>query len=296
MTGVLLLLIVLAPGLSLWWLAMHVVIAAGLSLPWQLAIPWTASAVGMALACAWLATDDFDPRLLILMAFGAGAMAVRQLSISVGQLHLAREELARLAVAEERLRFSRDLHDLLGHAMSMVVLKSELAGRLLPMAPERARAEVGDVEVAAREALRQVRDAVAGYRQPTLRAELAAAPEVLNAAGIGVRIDDSAGGLAVAVDTLLAWAVREGVTNVVRHSRASVCTIRTSADHGLARIEITNNGRGAAPSHASGSGLAGLAERAIAINGCMRAGPLLEGGFALLGEAPVGTIPNARSS
>jgi two-component system, NarL family, sensor histidine kinase DesK len=285
----------LAPGLGAWWLAMHVIVAAGLSLPLPQAVAWTAALVGITITSAWLATGGFDATLLTLAAFGASAMAVRQLTISVGQLRLAREELARLAVAEERVRFARDLHDLLGHTLSLVVLKSELAGRLLPKAPDRAAAEIHDVEVAARDALRQVRDAVAGYRQPTLRAELDAAREVLSAAGIGVRVEHTTSVLPATVDALLAWAVREGVTNVVRHSRARSCTIRLCLIDANARVEIIDDGHGVSCVAAPGSGLVGLAERAAARGGWMRAAPAPDGGFSLVVEAPVDASSTARS-
>src|SRR5262249_3539777 len=156
--------------------------------------------------------------------FGGSAVAFRHLTATVAQLRRAREELARGAVNEERLRFARDLHDLLGHSLSTIVLKSELAGRLVP--PGRAAAEIADVQRAARDALQQVRAAVAGYRRPSLVSEIAAARELLAAAGIDARIGPSPAALPLAADGLLGWAVREGVTNVVRHSRARLCTIR----------------------------------------------------------------------
>jgi two-component system sensor histidine kinase DesK len=288
MTCLVLVLVVLAPALGMWWLVMYLVVSAGLSLPSLLAAESIVALVAFAMACAYATTGELDVTLLTLAAFGAGATAVRQLTISLGQLRVAREELARLAVAEQRLRFARDLHDLLGHSLSMIVLKSELAGRLLPQAPQRAEAEVRDIEVSARSALRQVREAVAGYRQPTLRSELAAAREVLAAAGIAAHVEDGAPPLPAAVDTLLAWAVREGVTNVVRHSRARTCAIRVAADGAIAQVEITDDGGGVDQAVCGGSGLAGLAERAAARHGCMRAGPPLRGlGFQLLVEAPL---------
>ena len=153
-------------------------------------------------------------------------------------------------------------------------------------APDRVGVEIREVEVTARDALRQVREAVSGYRQPTLRAELAAAREVLAAAGITSGIEDSAPQLPAATDALLAWAVREGVTNVVRHSRARTCTIRVRADGDCARVHVVDDGRGSERAPGAGSGLAGLAERAAARQGCMRAGPLASGGFELLVEVP----------
>jgi two-component system, NarL family, sensor histidine kinase DesK len=116
----------------------------------------------------------------------------------------------------------------------------------------------------------------------------------IEAAGIAVRIEDCVGVLPVAVDALLAWVVREGVRKVVRHSRAQTCTIRVRVDGEVARLELTDDGRGADGTAGSGSGLAGLAERAAASGGCMRAGPLPNGGFALVVEAPVGAVSGAR--
>src|SRR5262249_21778198 len=142
---------------------------------------------------AWLLSGSPDPLLLILVAFGAAAIAVRQLTIGVVQLRAAREELAHAAVDRERLRFARDLHDLLGHTMSLIILKAELAGRLLPESPQQAAQEIGDVERSAREALRQARAAAAGYRQPRLRQELEAARELLAAAGVAADIADAMG-------------------------------------------------------------------------------------------------------
>lgn len=287
MTGLVVALVLLVPDAEMWWLGMHVIVAAGLALPPWPAAGVTAALVALAVASAWLTTGRFDVILLLQVAFGAGAIAIRQLTIAVGQLRAAREELARLAVAEERLRIARDLHDLLGHSLSMIVLKSELAGRLLPTAPARAAAEIVDVERAAREALRQVRAAVAGYRQPALRGELAVARELLAAAGVAATVDDSAGPLPTALDGLLAWAVREGVTNVIRHSRARHCAIRISRQGDTVRAEVVDDGRGpAGRTPISGNGLAGLAERAAAHGGRLEVGRRPEGGFRLLLEAP----------
>jgi two-component system sensor histidine kinase DesK len=206
----------------------HVNVAAGIMLLTRdayvaiVGLAATTLALGFVSGMAWLA--------LPTAAIGLWATAfVRQVA-AVSELRSAREELARLAVSEERLRFARDLHDLLGHSLSLITLKSELAGRLLPATPEKAAAEVHDIEGVARQALREVREAVAGYRHPTLDEELAAAREMLEAAGITCRIDNEAGVLPNAVDAVLAWAVREGTTNVIRHSRAKHCRIVLARD------------------------------------------------------------------
>ena len=235
----------------------HVNVAAGIMLLTRdayLAIAGLAAttlALGIVSGMAWLA--------LPTAAIGLWATAfVRQVA-AVAELRSAREELARLAVSEERLRFARDLHDLLGHSLSLITLKSELAGRLLPTAPEKAATEVHDIEGVARQALREVREAVAGYRQPTLNEELAGASEMLEAAGIACRIDNEAGVPPNAVDAVLAWAVREGTTNVIRHSRARHCRIVLARDDEEIYVEITDDGQGYRKENGdeSGSGLSG---------------------------------------
>jgi two-component system sensor histidine kinase DesK len=225
--------------------------------------------------------------LLILIPFGAAAIVVRSLTINVEQLRTAREELARAAVDQERLRFSRDLHDILGHTLSVIILKSELAGRLLPVSPTQAATELGDIEHSAREAQRQVRAAVMGYRQPELRRELAGARELLSAAGIQAAVDEPIAGLPGPLDGLLAWAVREGVTNVIRHSRAQRCEIDLARSGDSIRLMVSDDGRTPNGTPNGGSGLRGLGERATAYGASFEAGPRPEGGFRLTVTAPM---------
>jgi two-component system sensor histidine kinase DesK len=210
-------------------------------------------------------------------------------------LEAARQDLARLAVARERDRIARDLHDTLGHSLSLIAIKSELAGRLLPRDPERAAAEIADVEHAAREALASVRAAVRGDLRPTLIGELDAARAVLDAAGVEVRIDHDAGPLPTVADGVLAWAVREGVTNVVRHSGARRGEIRTWRTGAEVDLEVRDDGRhGGAPSStvsSAGSGLRGVRERAMSIGGRVEAGPLDGRGYRLFVAVPVGDAP-----
>ncbi len=148
-------------------------------------------------------------------------LLLRDLRIRNYELTEARAELARLAVAKERERFARDLHDLLGHTLSVIALKAELAGRFLPGLPREAAAEIAEVEDVARTALSEVRDAVSGYHQPTLDGELAGARMALSAAGIEADVQHAEVSLEPEVEAVLAWAVREGATNVIRHSGAS---------------------------------------------------------------------------
>ena len=259
----------------------HVNVAAGIMLLTRdayvaiVGLATTTLTLGFVSGMAWLA--------LPTTAIGLWATAfVRQVA-AVAELKSAREELARLAVSEERLRFARDLHDLLGHSLSLITLKSELAGRLLPTAPEKAATEVHDIEDVARQALREVREAVAGYRRPTLGEELVGASEMLEAAGIFCRIENQTGVLPKAVDAVLAWAVREGTTNVIRHSRAKHCRIVLARENEEIYAEITDDGGGYQKENGedSGSGLSGLAERVATFAGRVETNSLPDGGFRL---------------
>jgi two-component system sensor histidine kinase DesK len=283
--------VVLNLSLGVEWrvLFFHANVAAGMMLPTRGAY---AAIAGLAVLTFTLGVSSGMAWLVLPTAvLGLWATAfVRQVA-TVAELRAAREELARLAVNEERLRFARDLHDLLGHSLSLITLKSELAGRLLPSDPEGAAKEIGDVEGVARQALREVREAVAGYRQPTLEVELAGAREMLEAASIACRTDNGAGPLPAAADAALAWAVREGTTNVIRHSRAASCRILLTRDEGKVYAEITDDGQGArgGAGESVGSGLSGLAERVASFpGGEFEAGPLPDGGFRLRVGLPAG--------
>ncbi len=220
-------------------------------------------------------------------------------------LRAAREEVARLAIEAERLRFARDLHDLLGHDLARIALQSELAEALVPAAPDQAIAAMREVGDAARTALREVRAAVAGYRRPTLASELRGAGEILTAAGIAYRCEGEAGALPLAVEAVLAWAVREGVTNAVKHSRARHCIVRVTREGGYAGVEVCDDGAGtgvnvddsgALAAGYGGSGLPGLAERAAAEGGHCDAGPLPGGGFCLSVTLPVATESDTETT
>ncbi|MCI0395062.1 MAG: histidine kinase [Chloroflexi bacterium] len=233
------------------------------------------------------------PLVLLVRGLGLDMVGVSRLSDALRELHSVRKELAQRAVVEERLRLARDLHDLLGHTLSLIILKSELARRLIAKEPARAATEIGDVERVARETMREVREAVAAYRQPTLTGELDGARQLLEAAGIVCTIENSIRELPQTIDTVLAWTVREGVTNVIRHSRARHCTIQISSFGRSVRAEVTNDGyQGSALEKAAiktGSGLAGLTERVTACGGHVEAGPAVVGGnqgFRLTVEIP----------
>ncbi|WP_248961448.1 sensor histidine kinase [Sphaerisporangium perillae] len=218
--------------------------------------------------------------LLQVVTLGVLFMSVRNTRVLVIELHRAQGEVARLAAGEERLRIARDLHDLLGHSLSLIVLKSELAARLAEQGSPRAAGEIRDVESVARLALQEVREAVTGYRQRGLSEELDSARAALTAAGVTVTVRTTGTPLPDALDGLFGWAVREGVTNVVRHARAGRCDIAVTFESDAATLEITDDGRAAGPCEA-GSGLTGLAERVQAAGGTLAAGPRPDGGFQL---------------
>ncbi|MBA0125336.1 histidine kinase [Haloechinothrix sp. YIM 98757] len=184
----------------------------------------------------------------------------------VDELHAVRDELAELAVAEERLRLARDVHDLLGLSLSAITLKSELAYRLLPDQPERAMEETAEILELARKALAEGRSVASGDRELSEDEELRLAESILTAAGIDIRITREHGKLSTRASTVLANVLREGVTNVLRHSKAEWCTITMHEEDGMVRLCIANDGvEGRAPESQSGShdgsGLGNLSHR-----------------------------------
>jgi two-component system, NarL family, sensor histidine kinase DesK len=253
----------------------------------------TAVGLGVYLAEGMLTSSNTLAFIAPPLAAAFGYSAARRVDL-VNKLRDTRAELARMAVADERLRIARDLHDLLGHSLSLITLKAELAGRLLDADPERAAREVADLERVARRSLGEVRAAVTSYRQPRLAAELAAARHMLAAAGMGceVRAPESLE-LPPATDALLAWTVREGATNVVRHSGARSVTITISVTADEVSAEIADDGVGPGldaeprPGEDHGSGLSGLTERARAAGAEISSGEGPGGkGFRLLVRVP----------
>jgi two-component system, NarL family, sensor histidine kinase DesK len=235
---------------------------------------------------------------------------VRQMSRLIYELRATREQLAESAVAEERLRFSRDLHDLLGHTLSLIVVKAEVVRRLAERDPAAAAAQAADIEQVGRRALVEIREAVTGYREAGLTAELSRARSALSAAGVEVFVRRTAGSLPGPTDALLAWVVREAVTNVVRHAQATECEIALHADKDVVTLSVTDNGRGPDGPHGSdgprgpdgpvmGNGLRGLVERVSAAGGVLSTGAREGGGFRLevtLPAAPSSSIPEPDAS
>ncbi|MGW7075993.1 sensor histidine kinase [Streptomyces sp. NPDC054866] len=212
--------------------------------------------------------------------------AILALSETVKELRATREELARSAVEKERLRFSRDLHDLLGHTLSVIVVKAEATRRLAPRDLDAALGQVSDIESVGRQALTEIREAVTGYREGSLATELDRARDLLDAAGIEAVVRQSGPPLAPQTAALLGWVVRESATNVVRHSRATRCEIEVAGTAERTRLLITDDGRGVG-SGKPGSGLKGLAERLAAAGGSLESGPAPRGGFWVTAELPV---------
>ncbi|WP_051855048.1 sensor histidine kinase [Streptomyces sp. NRRL B-1347] len=211
--------------------------------------------------------------------------AILSLSEAVRDLRAAREELARRAVAEERLRFSRDLHDLLGHTLSVIVVKSEAARRLAPRDVDAALGQVADIESVGRQALTEIREAVTGYREASLSTELDRVRDLLDAAGVETVVRQSGPPLDPRSAALLGWVVREAATNVVRHARAGRCEIEVAGAGGRTRLVITDDGRGVG-SAPPGSGLKGLTERLAAAGGSLESGPAPRSGFRVTAVLP----------
>ncbi|WUO32717.1 sensor histidine kinase [Streptomyces sp. NBC_00286] len=239
--------------------------------------------------------------------------AILSLSEAVRELRAAREELARRAVEEERLRFSRDLHDLLGHTLSVIVVKSEAVRRLARRDLDAALVQVGDIESVGRQALTEVREAVTGYREGSLATELDRARSALQAVGIEPVVRQSGPPLSARTEALLGWVIREAVTNAVRHSGATRCEIAVEGGKERVRLRISDDGRGQSADPAGppppgpgigaiggmggmggmgavgGTGLKGLTERLAAAGGSLEAGPGARGGFVVTAELPVET-------
>ena len=281
-------------------LFIYVSIAAAVSLPMRLTVPAVVTVTGV----AWIFLSRVPGGLgqgvvlgQLSFVFWLAMMMLfyRRMMTLVIELRAAREELAGLAVADERLRMARDLHDVLGQSLSTISLKAQLAQRLMS-GEGTAAAEVADIETVAVHALAEVREVVTGYRQPSLATELAGARRLLDAAGIDVRVQADELDVPPRTEALLGWVLREAVTNVVRHSRGTACRIEVSSRGPDVVVAVRDDGgSGGAPvarppGQAQGHGLTGLAERVEAVGGTVRFGPpgLTGTGFSVTAVLPLG--------
>ncbi|MGW3497506.1 sensor histidine kinase [Streptomyces sp. NPDC001020] len=245
-------------------------------------LAWAAVSGERALATGYFAVST---ALTGLVIYG-----MTRLTDLVREVHDTRAEMARMAVTQERLRFARDLHDLLGYSLSTITLKSELIHRLVPVNPERARTEVASVLGVSRQALADVRLVASGYRDMSLAAEAESVADVMAAAHVVVEVDIDCGRLHPLVDTVLATALREGVTNILRHSKVQFCTIKVRTEGEEVRLELVNDGVFAPDgpdSPARGSGLGNLRTRLAAIGGQMTAEVVAGNRFRLTAVAPL---------
>ncbi|WP_197094014.1 sensor histidine kinase, partial [Nonomuraea sp. SBT364] len=213
-----------------------------------LPLRWGSLAVGLMMVYMWAGLAHALPLVVMLFYLmtvpitGAlGYALVRFVRVSA-DLEEARAELAEAAVLKERMRISRDLHDGLGHSLTAIALKGDLAARLIPRDPAAARDEVGELVKVAREAAQDVRQVARGYRPLSLTGEVDRAVALLESSGVSCQAHLTGTPLPRHADEALAWAVREAATNILRHTRATTCTITTSARAGRLRLEVANDG------------------------------------------------------
>jgi two-component system sensor histidine kinase DesK len=237
--------------------------------------------------------EDIAYATVSTVVTGLVVFGLTRLTNLVTELHAARDELAKMAVAEERLRFARDLHDLLGVSLSAITLKSELTSRLIPDQPIRASEELAEILTVSRRALADVRSVASGYRQLSLDQECDSAESVLAVADVKVALRRDYGELPERTGTLLATVLREGVTNVLRHSNAEQCDIRIRRSEHSVRIDMVNDGVSKQPGRcadtggSSGSGLRNLCDRVRTVRGALVAERLPGGRFRLSATVPL---------
>jgi two-component system sensor histidine kinase DesK len=254
---------------------------------------------------SWLAhvkTAEFLAVLLPVVLVGVAMIGFRMQIQLVHELAEARETVAKLAANEERIRLARDMHDLTGQSLSMITLKSELAAKRLSKLPASAEldtvlGDLGDIGRVSRQTLHDIREAVSGYRRPTLAIEAITARNALDAAGIWLDDDPGltlrSGTFDADAEAVLAWCLREAVTNVIRHSGAKTCRIRLTQQPGELSLEISDDGHGPTgqdASQPSGAGLRGMSERLGTAGGRLSLGaadPSRGHGFKLTATVPV---------
>lgn len=248
--------------------------------PWQWTWPTILGLGVLALVTNGM-SEGWDENVLwlpaIIVSISLMMASFARTTAAMGELRRTQKQLEALAVERERGRVARDIHDILGHSLTVVTVKAELAGRLVDVDPQRAKAEIAEVESLARGALADVRATVAGVRAVNVSGELAAARAALAAAGIAAELPSSTDAVTPERRELAGWIVREGVTNVVRHSGATLCRV-TLATH---QVEIADDGVGPPETTTASTGLSGLRERVQAAGGRLTVGRSDLGGFSL---------------
>lgn len=265
-------------GWGMFNFGIYVSVMVALLLPWRwtrFIVPlWGALSLAVGLIIGEVSVISISlTGLAVGMATGVGTEIGRVSE----KLHRAQRRVDLLAVGAERERIGRDLHDILGHSLTAISIKSGLAGKLIDRDPEAARAHITEVEQIARQALGDVRATASAMRAVTTANELASARSVLMAAGVEARIPTALPPLSEERSRLFGYVVREAVTNVVRHAHATTCTIEVQPD----RVSVTDDGVGLPRTETSGTGLKGLAERLADAGGSLALERIATGGTRL---------------
>ena len=269
-------------GMSSAGLLVYIMSMVAVTLPLWRAVAIDGSVL-LVLAATMFLTQDL-PRdggqLATLASISLGMLAIGRMMRANRALSQAQEEIAALARTEERNRLARDLHDILGHSLTTITLKTGVARRLLESAEhERALDEIREVEHLTRQALGDVRATVSGYREVSLSAEVVGARAALRAAGVEADLPHAVDNVRPELQGVFGYVLREAITNVLRHAAATRCSVRL----GDTWLEVRDNGRGTGVG-APGTGLRGLAERLAPFRGTVLAGPMDEGGYRLRAE------------
>jgi two-component system, NarL family, sensor histidine kinase DesK len=273
--------LVLLPFLGIYLVWVWTLVVAMVAFMWMPLVPSLILCVGVVVAQVVLsAAGRFENGTVfapfVTVSIAVSLFAITRQIVANRWLSDAHATIASLAAAEERARLARDLHDVLGHSLTVVAVKSELAGRLIERDPKLAMAEIADIEGLARTALADLRAAVRSYRDMNLEAELTAARTALDAAGIRSHLPSGVDTVDEDMRSLFGWVLREGITNVIRHSKATECWV----DLTPSSLSVRDDGLGV-PGDGNGNGLRGLTERALEAGAQLTAASGESGGFVL---------------
>jgi two-component system, NarL family, sensor histidine kinase DesK len=281
------------PGSGFWLLLPGAVLAHVVILvPWAARIPIAVAGTAVTIVVGAVFSRDFRASVLLATVLLVSMLVFVDLTSMwfwrlIQELDRARETARALAVAEERLRFAADLHDIQGHNLQAIALKGELTERLIGRDDDTARKLAAEIAELARTALAETREVVQGYRRANLGTEITNAVGILEAVGITTTVVGDANEVPEPLQQLFGALVREGTTNVLRHSKAERCTVVISVREGEVRVRLQNDGVADVPDQEVGSGLAGLRERFAVVGGRVEAGPTAPRGFELSGSAGV---------